>query len=548
MSECGINAGIYGTFQVPAAGNMPGNRSEASNWIDSSGHFRLFGGGGADANGTLGDLNDLWQYYPSTNEWAWMSGSSTEDSNYTQPGVYGTLGQAGSANTPGARDLASSWTDKNGDLWLFGGQGSDTSDKSGDLNDLWKFDTSTNEWTWMGGSNTFVPLDCGTYAGAYVCFNGEPGIYGTLGTPAAANTPGGRYGASTWMDSNGNIWLFGGPGYDAAGNYNNLNDLWQLNSTTHQWTWVGGINVGTLSAVYGTLGTPAAANIPGGRGGAATWTDKNGNFWLFGGEGGTLNYLNDMWEFRPAFPAVATPTLSLAAGTYSSVQTLTISDATAGAQIYYTVDGTTPTASSTSYSSAIPVGSTETLQAIATASAYFNSSVVSASYILNVPPDFSVAATPATLSVTAGSSGTATVSVTPQGGFTSAVSFACSGLPAGDTCSFSPATVTPASPAAATTTVTVTTTATSAMLHGNRQPLFPEAAFAVAICFIGFRKRNGLRLLLLLGVSLTGLGLLSACGSSNSGPTGPQPVTSTVTVTATSGSLVHTTTFSITVN
>jgi len=63
------------------------------------------------------------------------------------------------------------------------------------------------------------------------------------------------------------------------------------------------------------------------------------------------------------------------AGTYTSAQSVTISDATAGATIYYTTNGVTPTTSSTIYSAAIAVSSTETLQAIATASGYSTSSV-----------------------------------------------------------------------------------------------------------------------------------------------------------------------------
>ena len=34
---------------------------------------------------------------------------------------------------------------------------------------------------------------------------------------------------------------------------------------------------------YGTQGTPAAGNTPGGRDGGVGWTDNSGNFWLFGG-------------------------------------------------------------------------------------------------------------------------------------------------------------------------------------------------------------------------------------------------------------------------
>ena len=62
---------------------------------------------------------------------------------------------------------------------------------------------------------------------------------------------------------------------------------------------------------------------------------------------------------------VSTPTFSPAGGTYTSAQSVTISDATSGATIYYTTNGTTPTTSSTAYTGPITVSSTETLEAIA---------------------------------------------------------------------------------------------------------------------------------------------------------------------------------------
>ena len=79
------------------------------------------------------------------------------------------------------------------------------------------------------------------------------------------------------------------------------------------------------------------------------------------------------------------PTFSLAAGTYSSSQPVTISEAMAGATIYYTTNGTTPTTSSTVYSSAITVSATETLDAIAVEAGYTSSAVASAAYTISTP-------------------------------------------------------------------------------------------------------------------------------------------------------------------
>jgi hypothetical protein len=62
---------------------------------------------------------------------------------------------------------------------------------------------------------------------------------------------------------------------------------------------------------------------------------------------------------------VATPTITPGTGTYSSPQTVTLSDATAGATIYYTTNGTGPTSSSATYTSPITVSTTQTIKAIA---------------------------------------------------------------------------------------------------------------------------------------------------------------------------------------
>jgi hypothetical protein len=79
----------------------------------------------------------------------------------------------------------------------------------------------------------------------------------------------------------------------------------------------------------------------------------------------------------------AAPGFSPAAGTYSSAQSVTLSDATPGTTIYYTTNGSTPTTSSTRYAGPITVSSTETLHAMAVAAGHTDSGVVAAAYTMD---------------------------------------------------------------------------------------------------------------------------------------------------------------------
>ncbi len=79
---------------------------------------------------------------------------------------------------------------------------------------------------------------------------------------------------------------------------------------------------------------------------------------------------------------VATPVFSPAGGTYSAPQRIAITDATAGATIYYTTNGSTPTTASTRYTTPIAVSTTEKIEAIAVKSGLANSAVASASYVI----------------------------------------------------------------------------------------------------------------------------------------------------------------------
>ena len=84
---------------------------------------------------------------------------------------------------------------------------------------------------------------------------------------------------------------------------------------------------------------------------------------------------------------VATPTFSPAAGTYTAAQSVEISCTTDGAEIYYTTDGNDPSASSTKYSSAIAVGETTTIKAIAVKEGMTDSSVASTTYTISEGPE-----------------------------------------------------------------------------------------------------------------------------------------------------------------
>jgi len=309
---------VPGTLGIAAQGNTPGGLWQASSWTDRNDNLWLFGGWGYTPSGYASVPNDVWQFNPSSNEWAWMGGDSNFGTSALH-GTYGDLGKFADGNIPGPRWGAATWTDNNGNLWLFGGQGDAAIVTEGLLNDLWEFNPSTNQWAWMGGSSTL----------------NQPGVYGTLGVPAAGNIPGSRIDPFHWRDVNGNLWLFGGQGYDSNSKLNTLNDLWKFNPSKNQWTWISGLNtltnVPTGAGVYGTLGTPAASNQPGRRYGGAGWTDKKGNFWLWGGVGvdanSTYGYLNDLWVYQPAAPDFTisgTPVSIVAGATTANTSTITV--------------------------------------------------------------------------------------------------------------------------------------------------------------------------------------------------------------------------------
>jgi hypothetical protein len=302
----------YGTLGSASASNHPGPRWGAAYCTDANGTVWMFGGQGADSNGSVGLLNDLWTY--SNGVWTWMGPSNSSVSQ--NDGVYGTQGTAATGNAPGGRQTAVLWADNNGGIWLFGGLGLDsvgtenpgntntlpngTTPEGALLNDLWKFDTGTGQWTWMSG-------------GGATGLANQIGTYGTQQVPAAGDIPGSRWSAAGWSDSNGNLWFFGGWGYASslAQSTGFLDDIWEYHPSTGLWTWWKGSSNVNQAGSYPTqfadpLGLPFVNNQPGGRRGVALWPQDSLDYvWMFGGQGydsvGANGYAGEMWTYLP-FP------------------------------------------------------------------------------------------------------------------------------------------------------------------------------------------------------------------------------------------------------
>jgi N-acetylneuraminic acid mutarotase len=265
---------------------LPGARSSAVSWRSSDGKLWLFGGYGYDAANQTGSLNDLWVFDPADLTWTWITGTGANGAQ----GVYGTKGTASTTNTPSARTDAIAWTDLQGNFWLFGGYGVASNGFNGSLNDLWRFRPSDRTWTWVSGSDLI----------------GSSGTFGTKGVGSTSNIPSARYGAITWVDTANQLWMFGGNGYDSAGNTGLLNDLWLFRPSGQLWFWVSGSSTRNALGNYGTLQTGAAANVPGARRDSIAWIDSAGMLWLFGGVGfdsaGSIGKLDDLWRYDTVSP------------------------------------------------------------------------------------------------------------------------------------------------------------------------------------------------------------------------------------------------------
>jgi hypothetical protein len=182
-------------------------------------------------------------------------------------------------------------------------------------------------------------------------------------------------------------------------------------------TYSGSQNVALSTATsgggicYNTTGSPATNGSTGCASGTRyagpVTVSSNETLYAVAGAAGyeASTMASSTYVIQP--PTATPPIFSPAVGTYASAQTVTVFDATSGATIYYTTNGTTPTTSSAIYSGPITVSATETLEAIAEKTGYTNSTVAAAAYTITP----TTAATP-TFSLPGGSYGSAqTVSI-----------------------------------------------------------------------------------------------------------------------------------------
>jgi uncharacterized protein YjiK len=182
----------------------------------------------------------------------------------------------------------------------------------------------------------------------------------------------------------------------------------------------GGTVSGAGTYSYGATATLTAAANAGYL--FTNWTKNGAEVSTNASYSFTVTEAGDYVANFTAMGTVATPTFTPAAGTYNVAQNVTITCATAGATIHYTVDGTEPSTSSAVYESAITVSETATLKAIAVKAGMLNSAVATATY--TIVPLYSITVdgtiehgTVTASAATAEAGATITLTATPATGY-----------------------------------------------------------------------------------------------------------------------------------
>lgn len=333
----------YGQKGVFNASNCPGTRINSINFIDNSGNLYLLAGGGYQ-------INDLWKYDVTLQQWAWVSGYNNTS------GVLGTLGSIGVASQnyfPASRLQAKPILASDGMVYIYGG--SPTFTNGNDLRtNLWKYNPNTNEWTLLSNKTTV----------------GQ--VIGQVGVENASNHPAAMSGYTSWFYNN-SLWYYGGTsenttdanavqkriwkfnlatqlwvcvkdpssargsfgqqqisdsnntppalidmsnstvlnneayfigGYELGGNsmdmetYGLHNSLWKYNMATNEWTWMRGNITTNRPAFFGKKGVENSNNIPEAKRHVFLW-NENGIIKTFGGRTNNRGNTIDIWNYSP---------------------------------------------------------------------------------------------------------------------------------------------------------------------------------------------------------------------------------------------------------
>jgi hypothetical protein len=270
------------------------------------------------------------------------------------------------------------------------------------------------------------------------------------------------------------------------------------------------------------------------------------------------------------FVNLGPPTLQLTANPATADQGTTVtltasltqgsSLASATGSVVFSVNGATLGASPLSGGTAtftttgLPVGS-DTIQASYSGDASSGAVAGQTSVTINaVAPAFTISASPNSLTLTAGASGTVVLNLAANQTFAGTVSFSCSGAPSESSCSINPSSLGLGANQTGNVAVVIATTAKNNQYQALNRSGWGTAAGGMSLAGLFLllipRKRSITRLIAIWIFALScgsSLLLLSGCGDSNKYP-GTPAGTSRITVTATAGSITVTQVINLTIN
>lgn len=286
----------YGVQNVYSPNNSPGYRVGVKSW-SKDGSLFLFGGNTAYTSIYAAYShyhNDIWQFDTAIAQWRYIKGNATTN----QYGKYGYPNIELPSNTPGSRSNMLKWSVGN-NIYISNGFGYASSGASRLISDTWKYNTISNNWTWVDGSNNSSLSYVAPEVGVELVNNKPaPGTYAAFWNLDTAIYIMGRNG--TILTGSLTNWGLNTAGRSADG-------IWKYNILTNNWIQIRRNTSETNSVVpvYGVINIADSANTPGTRLNEVTW-QVGTKLYLLGGQRKDPNYvtgqttdsvMNDLWEF-----------------------------------------------------------------------------------------------------------------------------------------------------------------------------------------------------------------------------------------------------------